>query len=341
MFSSMSNEKPKGTAASLNYEFQPEHCVPVPLSMNDNYNSMYLNSFPQLINQEFSPQHQYPHPTLTNVSINQPSQFFQSSQTPQFVNQPFSNHPQNFSYPLLNSCGYVGGFPVENDRSNSASDKMNSLKDYYFSQQDVRPASSPSFQINTSTNIPMVYADPLGPSPSSFENLGFQNPNFQMNDFLHKPISMVSKNDIQVLNTQNTESDTVSSLVSQKKSSASASRSNKSGPNSPISGLNSPGSNQSSGAEYNKINKQGKPKKRSRLGCLTCRGRKKRCCERKPVCVECERIGLKCNWPKPGTEYRNRSKNNNLTGDRDVIETSLGKMKVMRGVISKRSYEIQ
>lgn len=45
---------------------------------------------------------------------------------------------------------------------------------------------------------------------------------------------------------------------------------------------------------------------RSRDGCLTCRQRKKRCCERKPVCQECARLGIKCRWPYPGSERKNR-----------------------------------
>lgn len=85
-----------------------------------------------------------------------------------------------------------------------------------------------------------------------------------------------------------------------------------------------------------RVNKQGKTK-RSRMGCLTCRGRKKRCCERKPTCAECERLGLKCNWPIPGMEYRNRSKNNKFVEDRDIVETPFGRIKVLRGVVSKKT----
>lgn len=84
-----------------------------------------------------------------------------------------------------------------------------------------------------------------------------------------------------------------------------------------------------------KINKQGKTK-RSRMGCLTCRGRKKRCCETRPSCTECERLGLKCNWPIPGMEYRNRSKNNKFMDDRNVVDTPYGKIKILRGVVSKK-----
>lgn len=36
---------------------------------------------------------------------------------------------------------------------------------------------------------------------------------------------------------------------------------------------------------------------RVRTGCLTCRARKKKCDERKPTCVGCERNRLSCKWP--------------------------------------------
>ncbi|KAH8658039.1 fungal-specific transcription factor domain-containing protein [Xylariales sp. PMI_506] len=36
---------------------------------------------------------------------------------------------------------------------------------------------------------------------------------------------------------------------------------------------------------------------RSRTGCFTCRRRKKKCNEAKPVCRGCERNGLQCSWP--------------------------------------------
>lgn len=37
---------------------------------------------------------------------------------------------------------------------------------------------------------------------------------------------------------------------------------------------------------------------RTRTGCLTCRGRRKRCDERKPTCLACERNKLRCTWHK-------------------------------------------
>lgn len=76
--------------------------------------------------------------------------------------------------------------------------------------------------------------------------------------------------------------------------------------------------------------------KRSRMGCLTCRQRKKRCCETKPRCTECCRLGLNCVWPKPGTEHKNKpkdTKNEENTIDHDVY----GKIKVLRGIVEYKS----
>ncbi|KAM0440019.1 hypothetical protein ACHAPT_001121 [Fusarium lateritium] len=38
---------------------------------------------------------------------------------------------------------------------------------------------------------------------------------------------------------------------------------------------------------------------RSRTGCFTCRRRKKKCDEKKPVCSGCKRNKLECHWPEP------------------------------------------
>lgn len=103
-----------------------------------------------------------------------------------------------------------------------------------------------------------------------------------------------------------------------------------SGSNSPVINPASPNITRTS-----KNSKQSNTK-RSRMGCLTCRGRKKRCCEQRPTCAECDRLGLKCNWPIPGLEYRNRSKNNKYLNDRNIVDTPYGKIKVLRGVVSKR-----
>lgn len=43
---------------------------------------------------------------------------------------------------------------------------------------------------------------------------------------------------------------------------------------------------------------------RVRTGCLTCRGRKKKCDERKPVCTGCSRNHLACRWPADRTQTR-------------------------------------
>lgn len=75
--------------------------------------------------------------------------------------------------------------------------------------------------------------------------------------------------------------------------------------------------------------------KRSRMGCLTCRQRKKRCCETRPRCTECLRLKLNCIWPRPGTEHKNKSKevkSQENTIDHDVY----GKIKVLRGIVEYR-----
>lgn len=76
--------------------------------------------------------------------------------------------------------------------------------------------------------------------------------------------------------------------------------------------------------------------KRSRMGCLTCRQRKKRCCEKRPQCTECLRLGLDCIWPVPGTEHRNKSRDSR--DDKDTIEhEAFGKIKVLRGIVEYKS----
>lgn len=44
---------------------------------------------------------------------------------------------------------------------------------------------------------------------------------------------------------------------------------------------------------------------RSRSGCFTCRKRKKRCDEARPVCGACRRLDIECQYPPPGKENRN------------------------------------
>ncbi|EGW35780.1 uncharacterized protein SPAPADRAFT_58986 [Spathaspora passalidarum NRRL Y-27907] len=76
--------------------------------------------------------------------------------------------------------------------------------------------------------------------------------------------------------------------------------------------------------------------KRSRMGCLTCRHRKKRCCETRPRCTECTRLRLKCTWPKPGTEYKNKPKD--AKNEENVIDHEIyGKIKVLRGIVEYKS----
>lgn len=43
---------------------------------------------------------------------------------------------------------------------------------------------------------------------------------------------------------------------------------------------------------------------RVRTGCLTCRGRKKKCDETKPCCRGCQRNGFDCQWPAPASTRR-------------------------------------
>ncbi|ANZ75965.1 BA75_03051T0 [Komagataella pastoris] len=81
-----------------------------------------------------------------------------------------------------------------------------------------------------------------------------------------------------------------------------------------------------------------KKSKRSRNGCLTCRYRKKRCCETKPACRECSRLGLDCKWPAPGTENKNRSKNNRQSRD-EMDHEVYGTIKILRGIVAYKSDE--
>lgn len=107
--------------------------------------------------------------------------------------------------------------------------------------------------------------------------------------------------------------------------------------------------------EREKERGKSKIKPRSRDGCLTCRQRKKRCCERKPICNECERLGIKCRWPYPGSEHKNRrgsggasgsgngSGSENATipvlGPDEMYHEQYGVIKVLRGVVEYRTDE--
>lgn len=80
-------------------------------------------------------------------------------------------------------------------------------------------------------------------------------------------------------------------------------------------------------------------KKRSRGGCLTCRHRKKRCSEEKPKCFECSRLNIKCKWPIPGRERKNRNKEYELQND-EVFHEKYGVIKVLRGVVEYKIGDI-
>lgn len=91
-----------------------------------------------------------------------------------------------------------------------------------------------------------------------------------------------------------------------------------------------------SAASANAPSSSTKVTKRSRMGCLTCRLRKKRCCESKPKCTECLRLGLNCVWPKPGTEHKNKPKE--VKREENMIDHDVyGKIKVLRGIVEYRS----
>lgn len=78
--------------------------------------------------------------------------------------------------------------------------------------------------------------------------------------------------------------------------------------------------------------------KRSRMGCMTCRQRKKRCCESRPKCTECSRLRLNCVWPVPGTEHKNKLKE--LKDEENVIHHEIyGRIKVLRGIVEYKSDE--
>lgn len=67
-----------------------------------------------------------------------------------------------------------------------------------------------------------------------------------------------------------------------------------------------------------------KPKARSRMGCFTCRKRKKRCDERKPVCQACVRLKLECQYPLPGQERKNRKRKSSVDGTQEDAELLVG-----------------
>ncbi|CAN6598201.1 transcriptional activator protein Uga3p [Trichomonascus vanleenenianus] len=56
-------------------------------------------------------------------------------------------------------------------------------------------------------------------------------------------------------------------------------------------------------------------KPRSRSGCFTCRKRKKRCDEVRPLCGACKRLNLACEYPAPGLERKNKKRKTSLDGE--------------------------
>lgn len=76
----------------------------------------------------------------------------------------------------------------------------------------------------------------------------------------------------------------------------------------PASNLSIYNNNPSSPATDASNKSQQQPRQRSRKGCYTCRRRKKRCDEVKPVCSACVRLKLECLYPIPGQERKNRKR---------------------------------
>lgn len=80
--------------------------------------------------------------------------------------------------------------------------------------------------------------------------------------------------------------------------------------------------------------------KRSRKGCLTCRSRKRKCDEVKPICSECNRLGLKCVWAKSDREGRNKSRHDpHALRIDEVYNEEFGVIKVVRGKVDYKVEE--
>ncbi|QPG76658.1 hypothetical protein FOA43_004050 [Brettanomyces nanus] len=91
----------------------------------------------------------------------------------------------------------------------------------------------------------------------------------------------------------------------------------------------------SSSKSPEKINKTGK---RSRKGCLTCRSRKRKCDEVRPICFECNRLGIKCVWMASGAEGKNKSRRNPRALRIDEVYNQEFGVKIVRG---KVDYKIE
>lgn len=86
--------------------------------------------------------------------------------------------------------------------------------------------------------------------------------------------------------------------------------------NTPALSHNSLSSKSSSPPSYSYNNADLKqPRQRSRNGCFTCRKRKKRCDEGKPVCNACTRLSLECTYPIPGQERKNKKRKSQLADE--------------------------
>uniref|UniRef100_A0A8H7K1E1 Zn(2)-C6 fungal-type domain-containing protein n=1 Tax=Bionectria ochroleuca TaxID=29856 RepID=A0A8H7K1E1_BIOOC len=64
---------------------------------------------------------------------------------------------------------------------------------------------------------------------------------------------------------------------------------------------------------------------RVKTGCLTCRSRKKKCDETKPVCIGCERNGFLCEWPSRTTssDRRAHKRRRGARSDQDTSSATL------------------
>lgn len=181
---------------------------------------------------------------------------------------------------------------------------------------------------------------------------GYQNPNYQMNYSEYpqdveysgnfNPLSHLTSASESTSGTgaSTTAATSISNISSTPGTDLVGKKKRKSRSNSLSSQSNSPSS---SSLSPNKSPKQSAQllkgsNKRSRMGCITCRQRKKRCSETRPKCGECQRLRLNCVWPVPGTEHKNKPKE--LKEEENVINHEIyGKIKVLRGIVEYRSDE--
>ncbi|RGP77481.1 hypothetical protein FLONG3_4400 [Fusarium longipes] len=61
---------------------------------------------------------------------------------------------------------------------------------------------------------------------------------------------------------------------------------------------------------------------RSRTGCFTCRKRKKKCDESKPICSGCKRNKLDCIWPEPATNNSSSTSSSTTTTNNTKVATA-------------------